>query len=76
MVAYVAQKIWNIIPLEMRNLSILTEFTTNIKFWIPKNCPCTFILSVIETKFNYWHLFLKGVNSPILSRYSPLLKSM
>ena len=33
---YLAPKIWDIIPLEIRN-----EFITNIKSWIPKHCPCT-----------------------------------
>ena len=38
---YLAPKIWDIIPLEIRNSGSLTEFITNIKSWIPKNCPCT-----------------------------------
>ena len=38
---YLAPKIWNIIPLEIRNSSSLTEFTTNIKSWILKHYPCT-----------------------------------
>ena len=38
---YLAPKIWNIIPLEIRNSGSLTEFITNIKSWIPKHCPCT-----------------------------------
>ena len=39
---YLAPKIWNIIPLEIRNSSSCTEFITNIKLWIPKHCPFTF----------------------------------
>ena len=35
---YLAPKIWDIIPLEIRNAG---EFTTNIKSWIPMHCPCT-----------------------------------
>ena len=38
---YLAPKIWDIIPLEIRNAGSLTEFITNIKSWIPKHCPCT-----------------------------------
>ena len=38
---YLAPKIWNIIPREIRNSSSLTEFIRNIKLWIPKHCPCT-----------------------------------
>ena len=37
---YLAPKIWNIIPLQIRNSGSLTEFITNIKSWIPKHCPC------------------------------------
>ena len=32
---YLAPKILNIIPLEIRNSDSLTEFITNIKSWIP-----------------------------------------
>ena len=38
---YLAPKIWNIIPLEIKNSGSLPEFITNIKSWIPKHCPCT-----------------------------------
>ena len=38
---YLASKIWNISPLETRNASSLTEFTTNLKSWISKHYPCT-----------------------------------
>ena len=38
---YLAPKIWDIIPLEIRNSGSLTEFITNIKSWIPKHYPCT-----------------------------------
>ena len=37
---YLAPKIWDIIPLEIKNSGSLTEFITNIKSWIPKHCPC------------------------------------
>ena len=32
---YLAPKIFNIIPLEIRDSGSLTEFITNIKSWIP-----------------------------------------
>ena len=38
---YLALKICNIIPLEIRNASSFTEFTTNINSGIPKRCSCT-----------------------------------
>ena len=37
---YLAPKIWDIISLEIRNSSSLTE-CIKIKSWIPKHCPCT-----------------------------------
>ena len=45
---YLAPKIWDIIPLEIRNAGSLTEFITNIKSWIPKHCPCTLCLIYIH----------------------------
>ena len=36
--SYLAPKIWNIIPLEIRNSS---SFITNLKSLIPKDYPCT-----------------------------------
>ena len=47
---YLAPKIWNIIPLEIRNANSLTEFTTNIKSWTPKHFPCT--LCCFQSLFN------------------------
>ena len=38
---YLAPKVWDIIPLEIRNSGSLTEFISNIKSWIPKHCSCT-----------------------------------
>ena len=38
---YVAPKISDIIPFEIRNSGSLTEFITKIKLWIPEHCPCT-----------------------------------
>ena len=37
---YLASKIWNIIPLEIRNSGRLSEFIMRIKSWIPKHWPC------------------------------------
>ena len=39
---YLAPKIWDIIPLEIRNAGSLTEFIMNIKSWIPKHCVMTY----------------------------------
>ena len=35
-----ALKIWNIVPIDIRNSDSLSEFTTKIKSWKPVTCPC------------------------------------
>ena len=37
---YFAPKIWNIMPIDIRNSGSLPEFTTTIKSWKPVICPC------------------------------------
>ena len=38
--AYLAPKIWELVPNEMKNLESLTAFKTAIKKWKTTNCPC------------------------------------
>ena len=38
--AYLAPKIWELVPNEMKNLESLTTFKTAIKKWKTTNCPC------------------------------------
>ena len=33
-------KVWDMIPIELRNMDSLLLFKTKIKNWIPSNCPC------------------------------------
>ena len=33
-------KIWNLIPDELKSGNNLTIFKANIKKWIPRDCPC------------------------------------
>ena len=33
-------KIWELVPLEMREINSLLKFKEEIKKWEPKNCPC------------------------------------
>ena len=35
-----AAKIWNLVPVHMKDLKALSTFNNQIKKWIPKNCPC------------------------------------
>ena len=37
---YFAPKIWNIVPIDIRNSDSLSEFTTKLKSWKPVTCPC------------------------------------
>ena len=39
---YFAPKIWNIVPIDIRNSDSLSEFTTKIKPWKPVTCPLTY----------------------------------
>ena len=33
-------KVWDILPMNLKNSTNLEMFKRNIKIWIPKNCPC------------------------------------
>ena len=35
-----APKMWNIVPIDIRNSDSLSEFTTKIKPWMSVTCPC------------------------------------
>ena len=37
---YFAPKIWNTVPIDIRNSDGLSEFTTKIKSWRPVTCLC------------------------------------
>ena len=39
-VSFLDPKIWNIVPLELKELTSLVAFKKGIKEWKPKNCPC------------------------------------
>ena len=57
-ISYLGTKIWDIVPLELKELTILNTFKKSIKKWQPKNCPCRqyvlnpgFISNTSETCF-------------------------
>ena len=37
---YLGQKIWNIVPFEIKNSGTLVQFKMKIKSWKPTHCPC------------------------------------
>ena len=39
-ISYLGPKIWDIVPLELKELTSLNTFKKGIKKWQPKNCPC------------------------------------
>ena len=39
-ISYLGPKIWDIVPLELKQLTNLNAFKKGIKNWQPKNCPC------------------------------------
>ena len=38
--SYFAPKVWDMIPLEIKNINSLQKFKTEIRKWAPKNCSC------------------------------------
>ena len=37
---YLAPKIWNMLPKNIKHLETLNEFKNAIKMWVPPECPC------------------------------------
>ena len=33
-------KVWNLVPVHMKDLKAVSTFKSQIKKWIPKECPC------------------------------------
>ena len=38
--SYFAPKVWDMIPLEIKNINSLQKFKTEIRKWAPENCSC------------------------------------
>ena len=39
-VSYIAPKIWDMVPSNIKDLNNLSAFKQAIKKWKPENCPC------------------------------------
>ena len=39
-IGYLRAKIWDLLPVHMKDLKTLSTFKNQIKKWIPKDCPC------------------------------------
>ena len=46
---HLAPKIWNILPVEIKNVTSLQVFRRKIKTWIPINCPCRICATYIPS---------------------------
>ena len=51
-ISYLAPKIWELVPEEIRNSSSLRTFIGYIRAWIPFNCPCRLCKEYV-TNFGY-----------------------
>ena len=38
--SYFASKVWDMIPLEIKNINSFQKFRTEIRKWAPENCSC------------------------------------
>ena len=48
-ISYLGPKIWDIVPAKMKNAISLNSFKTQIKKWLPFNCPCRICLPYINS---------------------------
>ena len=39
-ILYLGTKIWDIVPLELKQLTSVVAFKKAVEEWKPKNCPC------------------------------------
>ena len=60
--SFVGARVWNSLPSELKQCKSLELFKSNIKNWIPENCPCKFCklylqqigcVQVADYMFNY-----------------------
>ena len=46
--SYFAPKVWDTIPLEIKNINSFQKFKTEIRKWAPKNCSCYLCRSYLQ----------------------------
>ena len=46
--AHLGPLIWNIIPVDLKQIITLSQFKKKIKLWVPKNCPCKLCKDYIQ----------------------------
>ena len=51
-ISYMAPKIWNLVPKEMKQITTVNEFKAKLKIWELENCPCRLCRSYLpQIKF-------------------------
>ena len=48
LLSFLGLKIWNLVPLELKQLGSLEVFKLKIKKWIPFECPCRLCRTYIQ----------------------------
>ena len=56
-ISYLGQKIWDIVPIELKNSQSLNSFKNSIRKWIPNNCPCKLCKMCRWRSFRRWCSF-------------------
>ena len=46
-----ASKVWNIVPLELKDLNDAEMFKSEIRKWEPRKCECTLCLPYVRSNF-------------------------
>ena len=46
--SYFAPKVWNMIPLKIKNINSFQKFKTEVRKWAPENCSCYLCRSYIQ----------------------------
>ena len=44
---YLASKIWNLVPQDIRSANSLSQVIRKIKSWIPDGCPCILCRNIL-----------------------------
>ena len=46
--SFLGPKLWNTVPLSIRNVETLKEFKSKIRYWIPESCPCRLCRNYVQ----------------------------
>ena len=69
--AYLNQKNWTILPVELKNLSSLQAFKQKIRNWNPSNCPCKLCIPYIANMGYLNQCLVSFISETVACKYSP-----